>query len=381
MKRLFPAILSLILLLSVSCSKEKGLFILHGTVLDGSDSILVVGLDNRLEDVDTIFCHEGQFTWNFRPDTVTTLILILPDGRRHPVFAEKDVESFMTIPADTGLFNVSGGFCNDAYQSFYIASLKDSTLDQAANRIDSFITRDPFSEVTPYLIYDRMVQTFHADQNKISALIKRMSGNMQDAPYIVALSAEFKGDIPNNQYISSLYLQDSVGVRYQFTNIGGQTNYLLVCVWSTWSGDSAIRARRAMKPVLERFAGRSLDVTDVSVDVNWKRWKDVITADTLNWISYIDTNGMESRLIKNSNVQHMPVYLLFSSVKRVVYKATSVDDLCKELERILPKEKPKEEPKKTNNSTNNKRTQRTQREKAPQTELKVLPIEKKPANP
>ena len=90
---------------------------------------------------------------------------------------------------------------------------------------------------------------------------------------------------------------------------------------------------------------------------------------------------MESRLIKNSNVQHMPVYLLFSSVKRVVYKATSVDDLCKELERILPKEKPKEEPKKTNNSTNNKRTQRTQREKAPQTELKVLPIEKKPANP
>ena len=109
MKRLFPAITTLILLLFASCNRNKGMFILHGTVEDGTDSILVVGLDNRFQKADTIICRNGQFTWKFRPDTVTTLILFLPDGRHHPVFAEKNVESFMTIPADTALFSVSGG--------------------------------------------------------------------------------------------------------------------------------------------------------------------------------------------------------------------------------------------------------------------------------
>ena len=159
MKRLFPAIITLLVLLTVSCGRNKGMFILHGTVLDGTDSILVVGLDNRFENADTIFCTGGQFTWKFRPDTVTTLVLILPDGRHHPVFAEKNVESFITIPADTGLFSVSGGSCNDAYQSFYLASAADTTLDLITARIDSFITADPFSEVTPYLIYARSAFT------------------------------------------------------------------------------------------------------------------------------------------------------------------------------------------------------------------------------
>ena len=360
------ALLTILLLIAVSCGRHKGMFILHGTVQDGTDSILVVGLDSRFGNTDTIRCIKGQFTWKFRPDTVTTLILVLPDGRRHPVFAEKDVESSITIPADTGLFNVTGGYCNDSYQSFYLASLNDSTMDQTAARIDSFITRDPFSEVTPYLIYDQMVQRYHADQNSIMALITRMSGNMQDAPYLVSLRSEFKADIPNNQYISSLTLQDSVGVSYQFSNIGGQSNYLLVYVWASWCGDSALRARKAIKPMLDRFAGRNLDAIDISVDVNKERWMDVISADTVNWISYIDTRGWESRIIRNSNVQSLPVYLLFSSVKRVVYKGTSMDDLCKQLETILPKAKPQEETK-----TKNKERQ-TQRDRE-RRELRLRP--------
>ena len=76
---------------------------LHGTVQDDTDSILVVGLDSRFERVDTIVCSEGRFKWSIHPDTVTTLILVLPDGRRHPVFAEKDVESTITIPSDTAV--------------------------------------------------------------------------------------------------------------------------------------------------------------------------------------------------------------------------------------------------------------------------------------
>lgn len=336
MKKFYAISALFLLILSASCGRNKGMFILHGTVQDDTDSILVVGLDSRFEGVDTIFCNNGQFTWKFRPDTVTTLILLLPDGRRHPVFAEKDVESQMVIPSDSGLFSVSGGYCNDSYQSYYISSQADSTMKQVSERIDSFITRDPFSEVTPYLIYDQMVQKYHADQQAISKLILRMSGNMQDAPYLAMIKSEFKSEIPNNTYISSLALQDSVGNTFQFSNLGGSQNHLLVCVWATWAGDDNFKARREMKLLLDKYADRKLNVIDLSVDVNKERWMNAISKDTLNWLSYIDTQGWESRIIRNSNIQELPVYVLFSEVKRVIYRTSSFDDLDNELDRVLP---------------------------------------------
>ena len=60
--------------LSVSCGRHKGEFVLHGTVQDDTDSILVVGLDSRFDRTDTIICNNGVFKWSFRPDTATALI-------------------------------------------------------------------------------------------------------------------------------------------------------------------------------------------------------------------------------------------------------------------------------------------------------------------
>lgn len=343
MKTRFYVILALILFLSVSCGRNKGMFILHGTVLDGTDSILIVGLDERYDEVDTIFCNKGEFTWKYRPDTVTTLILVLPDGRYHPVFAEKDVESFITIPADTGLFNVSGGYCNDSYQSFYLASLQDSTIEQTVARIDSFIIRDPFSEVTPYLIYDRVVRLDHAKESVIEPLIKRMSGNMQDAPYLVSLKTEFDKAVSNNIYLDNYSVVDSTGHKQQFIDIGGTSNNLLVCVWASWMGQAGIDARDTLQYFLDKYRTRFFNVTDISIDVNTDRWKEAIVKDTVTWLSYNDPNGWESKLVKSANLQTAPAFILFTGVKRIVLKSTSIEDLDKELDKTLSKPRPKEE--------------------------------------
>lgn len=363
MKTRFYAILTIILLLSVSCGRNKGMFILHGTVQDDSDSILVVGLDNRFEQTDTIFCHSGEFTWKYRPDTVTTLILILPDGRRHPVFAEKDVESFITIPSDTGLFNVTGGYCNDSYQAFYLASLQDSTIEQTIARIDSFIIRDPFSEVTPFLIYDRMVRLYHAKENKIEPLIKRMSGNMQDAPYLVSLKAEFEKAVSNNIYLDNYTVFDSIGRKQQFIDIGGTSNNLLVCVWASWMGQAGIDARDTLGYFLEKYRTRYFNVTDISIDANTERWKEAIRKDTVSWFSYNDPNGWESRIVKSANLQTAPAFVLFSGVKRIMFKSTSIEELDKELDRSLSKPRPVEEIKKEKNIRNVPKTQQVKAKK------------------
>ena len=337
MKSRVPVILTLlVMLLSVSCGKEKGLFILSGTVQDDTDTILVVGLDSRFQGVDTIVCHGGAFEWIYRPDTVTTLIMVLPDGRLYPVFAEKDVESEMIIPKVPDLISVTGGPCNDAYHSFNLASLDDSTRQQTIARIDSFITRDPFSEVTPYLIYERMVLRHHASQDEINKLIKRMSGNMQDAPYLTSLKSEFPGELPSNAYISTLTLWDSTFTKKQFADIGGESNYLLVCVWASWTGEEGLKARKEMESLKEKYKLRHLSIADVSIDVNRQSWKKAIVKDTLSWDSYIDIDGWESRLIRSSATIDIPCYILFSSARKVYHRTTSVQEMDAQLDKTLP---------------------------------------------
>ncbi len=346
MKTRFSAIIALtVLLLTASCGK-KGMFVLQGTVQDGTDTILVLGIDSRFEDADTIFCREGQFKWKFHPDTVTTLILVLPDGRYHPVFAEKDVESFITIPSDTGLFQVSGGYCNDSYQAFYLASQNDTAMEQAAARIDSFITRDPFSEVTPFLIYDQMVRKYHARESVIEPLIKRMSGNMQDAPYLISLKAEFEKPASNNLYFDSYAVKDSTGQKRQFIDIGGTSNSLLVCVWASWMGQAGLDARDTLEYFRQKYHDRFFNVIDLSVDVNIDMWKKTIENDTVRWPSYSDPTGWESRIVKNANLQTLPAFILFSGSKRLMYKTTSTKDLDIELDKTLTKPRLQTEQKK-----------------------------------
>ena len=337
MKSRFYAILTLLVLfLSVSCGRHKGEFVLQGTVNDDTDTILVIGLDSRFESIDTIVSVDGQFKWSLRPDTVTTLILVFPDGRRHPVFAEKDVNSTIYIPSDTGLFSVSGGPCNEAYQSFYMASVHDTASSQTFARIDSFITRDPFSEVTPYIIYSEMVQRYHAGEDEITAKIERMSGNMQDAPYLASLKTEFKGKLSNNVFISAWELRDSTGKISQISNIGTSNDHILTCVWASWDGSRWADARKSMDSLRLKYEGRNLVIMDVAIDVNVNEWKRAITTDTLEWTSYVDPRGWESRVIKGCGITRIPVYVLLSGTKRVVKVSTSLDDMDKELKKVLP---------------------------------------------
>ena len=346
MKRRFSAIFALILLMTVSCGRNKGLYILQGTVHEGTDTIVVVGFDSRFENPDTIIPQNGQFTWSFRPDTVTTLLLLLPDGRRYPVFAEKDVQSQVVIPSDTGTYHISGGYCNDSYNSFCISTRGDSTLEQAVAAVDSFITRDPFSEVTPYLIYDRLVLGYHASQKTLEKVIKRMSGNMQDAPYLTALKSEFSADLPSNSYLSTLTLRDSTGTKRQFADMGAGSNYLLVCVWASWMQQPGLDARKSLDSLLDVISPKTLSIIDVSIDVNKDSWKEALTKDTLRWESFIDTEGWESRIIKGTNTKQLPSFILFSGTKRVQYQTSSRSELDQELKKTLaPRSFEREKPK------------------------------------
>ena len=155
----FLPILILLLLLAAACNRNRNLFVLHGTLSGNSSEsvVYVLGIDNRFDRIDTISFTGERFVWSFTPDTVTPLLLILPDGREQALFAEKGIEASLFVP-DSGETMIQGGYCNDSYQAFKSAAANDTAANQIYIRIDSFITVDPFSEVIFMLFYEYMVK-------------------------------------------------------------------------------------------------------------------------------------------------------------------------------------------------------------------------------
>ena len=340
----FPVLLLLaVVMAAVSCRKESDRFVLNGIYTAngsrGTDSmILVTGIDSRFDRTDTIFPADGSFKWSFTPDTVTPLLLLFPDGTRQAVFAEKGITSQIIFP-DSGSIVIGGGYCNDSFQSFMESVNDVTTLDRMTERIDSFIRTDPFSEVTPMLIYEFMIQRFHANKAEIEPLLKKMSGNMQDCPFVVNLKSGFGGETSGSSYITSTNMIDTSMVKVPFSQIG-DNQHLLVCIWASWD-EKSNEARKEMTRFKEFYSDRLFTIADISIDTNPGRWKEAVAKDTLDWVSYCDTEGWNSRIIREGQIQELPVYMLCSGLKRIILKTNSLTEMDLLLESELPlKKKP-----------------------------------------
>lgn len=331
------AVLSALLLLT-GC-KNKVRFTLNGTFENGSnDSILVIGLDERFDRVDTIRPVDGEFTWSFRPDTATTLILLLPDGREQPVFADRGIEADLFVPeADSVVPIVTGSPENEAFHDFAVRSLHDDSFEQTSARIDSFITKDPFSEVTPYLIYAYALKRWHADSQDVMKLVEKMSGVMQDAPFLANLMPELKTEDGRvSRYLEQMDVYDTTGYKSDFATFGNMNDYTLVCLWASWDGEKGLEARRDMDTLIDLFHGRHLAMADISIDYNVDRWKDAVRSDTLSWLSLIDFKGWNSKLLKMAPGIELPAYILLTDTKRLSFKARTIKEVIIQLEKTLP---------------------------------------------
>ncbi len=333
----FTPVLAAALLSLLSCNRqEKDAFVLQGSIEEGgNDSILVIGLDSRFDRSDFIHCTDGQFSWSFVPDTVTPLLLIMPDGQQFPVFAEKAVTATFTMPSDGSTAVISGGHYNDIIQVFREQALSDTSALQTIARIDSIILDDPFSECAPYLVCEYMVRKWHCSQNTIRNTTSKMSGITQDSPLLVSLRSRFIENEPSSIYLSDVSLTDSTGEKHKLQDMSSQS-YMLVCVWASWH-EGSVKARRDMSRLADACKDFNLAYADISVDVQRNRWIDCLRQDSLQWPSYNENGGWNSKIVNSTYISEFPTYILFSSLKKVILRSSSLDDIMDCIEKNVPK--------------------------------------------
>ncbi|MCQ2051000.1 MAG: DUF4369 domain-containing protein [Bacteroidaceae bacterium] len=287
------------------------------------DSIFVTGLDSRYERVDTIRIVGSRFTYKAKVDTVVPLLLFFSSGVQHVVFADKDISAKMVCSRNDSLPTVTG--------SVYDAQLADflntaDTLD-IFSRVENFIRKDPFSEVTPYLIFKYVLTQPDLDEQKLRGLIGLMAGVMKENAYISELSDQL-AMVPgqNRMYLpinSQVYMPDSVR-SVPLENVVNSGYYLLV-LWATWQPESR-EALKALDTICARYISNGIKFVAYSMDADREKWEKAVKEDSLtNFIHINSFRGLNTPVLTQFKVRNLPYYFISTRDERVLLETPQME--------------------------------------------------------
>lgn len=336
MKSLFHYSSSIIILclLCISCNKQKDLFVLNGEVYNhGRDSIIVSGFDVRFDKTDTIRYENGTFSYSLTPDTILPLIFSFSDGSQEMVFAEKGASCHLQKLYPDSICLVYGSTLNDQLSTFRLSAKNDTCSKQIIERIDSFISNDPFSQISPYLIYDYLLRYDRGDRESIISLINKMSGNNQDNYFVTDLKSTLIAEKKVPIYLPNIIVADSSAKRQTIEELTSDKKILLY-IWASWHERSR-QDRLYLTDIKEKYKNKDLIIADISIDTNTKRWKRAIKEDSIDWPQFIDVDGWNSPFISNFNIDRLPYYILLSGQKRILCSGDSLKPITEQLDTTL----------------------------------------------
>ena len=335
--RRYHSIITLLMfcLVLISCNRQDNIYTLEGIIENGSDdNIIVVGFDNRFDYSDTIKPVDGKFTYTLQVDTITPLLLFHTDGTRDIVFAEKNITSALVKSDSTSYSTISGGAANDELTEFRHIISGNTNEDEIYAQIDSFVTRNPFSEAIPYLIYEYMVVRNNATASRINSVIDKMSGLLQDHQFILDLTTNLRKKGGTSNFLSRVAVSDTANNKIQITDISNR-GYQVVYVWASWHEQSR-KARREIASLPDSFPRKELRMTPVSLDTNFERWKKATEQDSIGLQDYNDNLCWNSRLITTTGIYKIPAYLLLSSQETILGVSFTKEDLIKLIKDKVP---------------------------------------------
>lgn len=335
MKRISLIIALIICILG--CKDKSPLFTLDGEIQNlGNDTIFIYDqLENR-GILDTIVAKNGVFTYSLSIDTITPLILLINKEIEYPVFADKYLKTTLQGDVKSGnSLQVIGGDYNNELTGFNQSIQSIKSKEQILTRVDSFIRNHPYSYANLYLIDKYFVQKDSLDLKRIKSLIKSMSGELQDKPYIKQLSdlTDLQSNSEIGNLLSSFSIKNAKGKLITFADF--KDKYLLVNFWSTWD-ESSMKENIMFKRINKKFKKeKRFAMLGVSLDIDKDKWQKAIKSDTLSWEQSCDLASFDNVLAKQLGVEELPYNVLISPQKIIIAKNLNEKELINKLEEVL----------------------------------------------
>lgn len=324
----------ILLTLFCACQEDKSaVFSLRGDVRGLKDSVLY--FYPAFGEPDTLLrvqVEDGKFSLTLPVDTLCPFLLYAEGlGQEVPVFADKGVTA--VLEGDTGRVTVKGGNAQDIYNDFFSLAMQAPDEETVRNLADSFITRYPHSEVSLYLVDAHFVQIPHPNKDLIDRMLNRLSGRLQDNPYVAVLRNRASGVISygHNETLPVVSLPDSLGKMVSGNML--KENFVIVCLWASWHETSRAKLKSLQK-LANAYAKKPVLFLNVSLDTDRAAWIEAIRTDTLPGVHVCDGKGWSGTFVRQVGAGKLPFNLVRNPQNRVI----ATDMWGKSLDAFLEKQ-------------------------------------------
>lgn len=331
----------LLILVTLLCScHSRATFTLKGDIPSlGNDTVLVFGVNEWFDRIDTVAVHHGRFRFSFAPDTITPLWVLFSNGHREYIFAEKHTAT--TLTGDTamaGALTIEGGTQNALLQEFE-TMVRDTVLPlkKIQQLADTFIMRHPFDEASIRILQEYLVEVPDINPSDIRAAISYLSGNLQDNPYIVDLRPRInrvRGNT-NSIVLSNYHLRTPDGQHIDTSCF--RDTCLLLTFWASWDKESRIR-QEEYRALADTFAGRRFAIIGISLDNNREAWTRAIEEDSLTWTQGNNFQGWNLDMIQRFGITRLPANVLLNGQRRAQAFDLKGDELKEKVREVVGRE-------------------------------------------
>ncbi len=332
--------LAYILLLLVSlagCKKNSSLFTLEGEIKNfGNGMIFLYGLPGTDRQIDTIFVKEGKFRYSFHPDTVIPLILHIDSQTEYPLLADKGWKLLLEGEASAlNRLQIKGTDENEEINHFQLSMYaRKGTEKEIALKADSFIRSHPFSPASIYILDKYFVQTSHPDYPRIQTLIKSMSGELQDHPYIKQIDEQtnLQINVSEGKYAPAFTSKDREGKTLASSYFKDQ--YLLLHFWASW--DPQPQQAALLRKINKKYRKeKKFALLGISLDLDRKAWIQAIEKDTLSWKQASDLKGWNSPAVIQYGIRQLPATILIGPDGKIIIRDPDEKEIDSRLQKIF----------------------------------------------
>ncbi len=346
-----------VLLCLLACKESNApSYTLEGRYGNGNDTLLIFGTDSRHDCIDTLLTDkEGAFGYTLETDTIIPLVILLPDGKLHNIYAEPHTKAKMF--ADTlnnGTYKIAGGRTQFMHDSITARLDSIGEKSQIYKEIDKFIEEHPFSDINLQLLMKYFVEIEEPKSALIRERITNLGGTLQDNEHIIRLKEltdKARGNILHKAFpVFEIMLADSSKrVLANYHN-----KYLIVTFWASWDSASVERMRK-FRDLKATKDTAHLALLNISLDYDTVAWRKCLATDSVPGDNTCDTRMWNNKIAENFTISKLPFSILVNPYQRIEKFDMTNDEMEQSMDSLIEKLKSDIKKRKEREARNKKR--------------------------
>ena len=342
MKRIKPIILFwgrkvlpfyLFIFLLLSCGSNHETFLLEGTFKGFNQGELYIYGMNGTHRLDTISVVKGRFHYEVSLENPVTFSLVFPNFSELPVFGEPRSE--VEIEGDVSHLKeirVTGTDINKQMTDFRLKT-SGMTPPEVIRAAEAFISKNPASPVSLYLLNRYFTQAINPDRKKAVALISELEKAQPDEPTLKGLKEKIKSldVLKEGAKIPAFTAKDIDGKTVRSSDLNAPVN--IIYVWAKWNYESVNMQRQ-----LTFFQKQNKDkvkVLGISLDPDVKTCRKAADQDSVKWSTICDGKMWETPLLRQLGLWYIPDNIILDSQGKIIAHTLHTNDLQNKARELL----------------------------------------------